>query len=286
MKFAWIDRHADQFEVVVMCDTLQVSKSGYYARKKRPVSELRGRRVQLIERIRRTHEQSRCIYGSPRITIELKESGVSVCRNTVARYMREEGIRSKIKCRFRVVTTDSRHDHPVAANVLNRSFDADAPDRKWCVDITYIATSQGWLYLSAVIDLCSRKVVGWAMADHLRTELCLEALSMAMKRRCPKPGLLHHSDRGIQYACEAYRLFLDRHQIEPSMSRRGNCYDNAVMESFFGTLKTELVYHENYQTRAQARLSIFEYIEVFYNRQRRHSAIGYKSPEQFEASLN
>jgi transposase InsO family protein len=286
VRFAWIERYEDQFPVKILCEVLAVSKSGFYAWKKRPVSECRQRREQLVGQIIQAHQDSRCIYGSPRVTAELNAAGVSVCENTVARYMREEGVESKVKRRFRVKTTDSNHDHPVAANVLDRRFGAEAPDRKWCVDITYVPTDEGWLYLSAVIDLCSRRIVGWAMADHLRAELCIDALSMAIEKRRPDPGLLHHSDRGVQYACQAYRSFLDRQQIEASMSRPGNCYDNAVMESFFGTLKTELIYHEKYQTRAQARLSIFEYIEVFYNRQRRHSAIGYKSPEEFEASLN
>lgn len=286
MRFAWIQRHAQEFAIKVLCEVLQVTKSGFYAWKKRPMSERQQRREQLVGRIRQTHEKSRRIYGSPRVTAQLNASGVIVCENTVARYMREEGVASKVKRRFRVKTTDSKHDHPVAMNVLNRSFQAEAPDRKWCVDITYVPTAQGWLYLAAVIDLCSRMIVGWAMADHLRAELCLDALSMAIQNRRPGPGLLHHSDRGVQYACQAYRSFVDRQQMQVSMSRTGNCYDNAVMESFFGTLKTELVYHENYPTRGEARLSIFEYIEVFYNRQRRHSAIGYMSPEAFEASLN
>ena len=209
-----------------------------------------------------------------------------VCQNTVAKYMRQEGLKSKVKRPFRVRTTDSNHGHPVAMNLLDRTFSAQAPDRKWCVDITYVPTGEGWLYLAAVIDLFSRKIVGWEMADHLRAELCVNALSMAIERRRPDPGLLHHSDRGVQYACEAYRSLLDRYGIEPSMSRTGDCYDNAAMESFFSTLKRELIYHEKYQTRDEARLSIFEYIEVFYNRKRRHSAIGYQSPEPFEASRN
>jgi putative transposase len=286
VKFDWIRQHADRFEVQVMCDVLDVSKSGYYARQKRPASPLRQRRQELVEQIRQAHRLSRETYGSPRVTRQLKAQGVSVCENTVARYMREEGVASKIKCRFRVHTTDSNHDHPIADNLLDRSFEAEAPDRKWAADITYVPTDEGWLYLAAVIDLYSRKIVGWAMADHLRAELCQEALAMAIERRRPEPGLLHHSDRGVQYACGAYRSFLARHGMLPSMSRSGNCYDNAVMESFFGTLKTELIYHEQYKTRAQAKLSIFEYVEVFYNRQRRHSAIGYQSPEAFEAANN
>jgi putative transposase len=286
VRFDWIQRHEDRFPAKVLCEVLQVSKSGFYAWKKRPMSECRQRREQLVGQIRQAHQDSRCIYGSPRVTAELNACGVIACENTVARYMREEGLASKVKRRFRVKTTDSNHDHPVAANVLDRRFGAESPDRKWCVDMTYVPTAQGWLYLAAVIDLCSRRIVGWAMADHLRAQLCIDALSMAIEKRRPDPGLLHHSDRGVQYACQAYRSFLDRQQIEASMSRPGNCYDNAVMESFFGTLKTELIYHENYPTRDEARLSIFEYIEVFYNRQRRHSAIGYLSPEEFEASLN
>jgi putative transposase len=269
-----------------MCDALNVGKSSYYAWKKRPESTRAERRAKIVREIRKVHEQSRGTYGSPRTTIELKALGVAVCENTVARYMREEGVASKIKRRFCVKTTDCDHDHPLAPNRLERDFRADTPDRKWCCDITYVPTDEGWLYLAAVIDLCSRRIVGWAMADHLRAELCLDALSMAIEQRRPAAGLLHHSDRGVQYACDAYRLFLERHGMQASMSRSGNCYDNAVMESFFGTLKTELVYHEHYATREQARRSIFEYIEVFYNRQRRHSAIGYQSPETFEAGLN
>jgi transposase InsO family protein len=208
VKFDWIKAHADQFEVQVMCDVLDVSKSGYYARQKRPASPLRRRREQLVGQIRQAHRLSRNTYGSPRITRELKAQGVGVCENTVARYMREAGVASKVKCRFRVRTTDSDHDHPIADNVLDRSFTAEAPDRKWAADITYVHTAEGWLYLAAVIDLYSRKVVGWAMADHLRAELCQEALAMAVQRRCPGPGLLHHSDQGVQYACSAYRSFL------------------------------------------------------------------------------
>ena len=286
MRFDWIDRHRVQFEVEVMCKALDVAKSGFYAWKARPAGERQQRRRQLVEQIRTAHAGSRGTYGSPRVTVELKESGVDVCENTVAKYMRQAGIVSKTRRRFRVRTTDARHENPIAPNVLDRHFEADRPDRKWVCDITFVPTGQGWLYLAAVLDLCSRRVVGWAMADHLRAELCLDALGMAVERRRPGPGLLHHSDRGVQYASEAYRAFLKRHGMTASMSRSGNCYDNAVMESFFGTLKTELVHHERYATREQARSSIFEYVEVFYNRRRRHSAIGYVSPDTFEAALN
>jgi len=286
VKFAWIKDHADQFDIKVMLKTLRASKSGYYDWIDRPLSQCAKRRQVIVEQIRKAYKDSHNIYGSPRIAVELKASGMKVCQNTVAKYMRQEGLKSKVKRPFRVRTTDSNHEHPVAMNLLDRTFSAQAPDRKWCVDITYVPTGEGWLYLAAVIDLFSRKIVGWEMADHLRAELCVNALSMAIERRRPDPGLLHHSDRGVQYACETYRSFLDRYGIEPSMSRTGDCYDNAAMESFFSTLKRELIYHEKYQTRDEARLSIFEYIEVFYNRKRRHSAIGYQSPESFEASRN
>lgn len=200
--------------------------------------------------------------------------------------MKRAGIRSKVTRRFVVRTTDSDHGHPVATNRLDRQFEQQLPDRAWAADITYVPTDQGWLYLAAVMDLCSRKIVGWAMADHLRADLCTEALRMALARRRPRPGLLHHSDRGVQYACDAYQALLSHHGLTCSMSRRGDCYDNAPMESFFGSFKTELVHHEHYATRQAARQSIFEYVEVFYNRKRRHSSLGYLSPEQFEASLN
>lgn len=222
------------------------------------------------------------------MTAALKARGVSVCENTVAKVMRRQGIRSKVVRRFRVRTTDSAHAHPVAENLLGRDFAAGEPDAKWEADLTYVPTDEGWLYVAAVIDLCSRRVVGWAMADHLRASLCTEALDMALARRKPPPGrrLVHHSDRGVQYACGAYRDLLAGHGIACSMSRRGDCYDNAVAESFFKTLKAELVYHEHYRTREEAMRSIFEYVEYWYNRKRLHSAFGYKSPETFEEGLN
>lgn len=289
MRFGWIDGHRDDYPLSVMCQALNVTRAGYYAWRKRqqaPPGPGEARREELIGRIRGAHEQSRGTYGSPRVYHELKAQGVAVSENTVAKLMREEGIRSKVKRRFKVRTTDSVHEHPVAPNLLDRDFAAAAPDRKWATDITYVATDQGWLYLAVVLDLCSRKVVGWAMADHLRTELCADALDMALKRRRPGPGLVHHSDRGVQYACGQYRDLLRSQGIECSMSRTGDCYDNAVVESFFKTLKAELVYHEHYATREQARRSVFEYVEVFYNRKRLHSSLGYVSPEQFEAAMN
>jgi putative transposase len=281
--------HREQYPLSVMCAALEVTRAGYYAwarRRQSPPGERAARRAELAERVRSVHRESRCTYGSPRVYHQLKAKGVAVCENTVAKVMKEQGIRSIVRRRFRVRTTDSAHEHPVAPNVLDRDFSADAPDRKWAVDITYVATDQGWLYLAVVLDLCSRRVVGWAMADHLRARLCLDALGMALNRRRPREGLVHHSDRGVQYACGDYRDLLRSQGIECSMSRRGDCYDNAVVESFFKSLKAELVYHEHYQTREQARRSIFEYVEVFYNRKRLHSSLGYLSPEQFEAAMN
>jgi transposase InsO family protein len=291
VRFQWIAARRACYPLSVLCEALGVTRAGYYAwdkRRGRPRGERARRREGLAREVRSAHAQSRGTYGSPRVYHELKAKGVAVCENTVAKVMREQGIRSVVSRRFKVRTTDSSHDHPVAPNVLGRDFTADAPDRKWAADITYVATGQGWLYLAVVIDLCTRRVVGWAMADHLRAELCLDALDMALKRRRPAQGqgLLHHSDRGVQYACGDYRGLLREQGIACSMSRRGDCYDNAVVESFFKTLKAELVYQERYQTREQARRSIFEYLEVFYNRRRLHSALGYVSPEQFEAGLN
>jgi putative transposase len=272
-----------------MCHVLQVSRSGYYAWVDRPPSRRQERRQRLVEEIRRVHAQSRSTYGSPRVHAELAERQVEACINTVAKLMKEAGIQAKRRRRFVVRTTDSAHDYAVAPNRLDRQFDAARPGQKWCCDITYVPTRQGFLYLAAVMDLCSRRIVGWSMAEHLRTELCLAAMEMALARRTPEAGLLHHSDRGVQYASDDYRHWLESKGIQMSqmsMSRVGDCYDNAAMESFFSTLKTELIYHEDYATTQEAKQSIFEYIECWYNRRRRHSAIGYKSPEVFEARLN
>jgi transposase InsO family protein len=286
VKFAWIKEHLKEFELTVMCHILQVSRSGFYAARKRPAGAKASRKCKLTEQIRCVHLESRSIYGSPRVAAELARQGTNVSVNTVARYMKAANIRSKIKRRFRVSTTDSSHGFPTAPNLLERKFEADGPNQKWCCDITYVPTAQGVLYLAAVIDCFSRRIVGWAMADHMRAVLCMDALRMALGKRGACRGLVHHSDRGVQYACREYRELLESQGMVCSMSGRGDCYDNALMESFWGTLKTELVYHELYPTREEARQSIFEFIEVFYNRRRGHSAIGYVSPECFEASLN
>jgi transposase InsO family protein len=278
--------HRKEYPVQLMCEVLRVSRSGFYDWVDRPASTRQQRQEVLAAQIRRVHADSRQLYGSPRICAELKGQGMSCCQNTVAKLMHRGGIRSRVRRRFVAQTTDSRHEHPVAENLLDRQFTQARPNQAWCCDITAIATDEGWLYLAGVMDLCSRRIVGWAMADHLKAELCLDALKMALEQRRPGVGLLHHSDRGVQYACEDYQALLDREGIRCSMSRTGNCYDNAAMESFWSTLKRELVYQQRYATREQAKRSISEYIEVFYNRRRRHSSLGYKSPVEFEASLN
>jgi putative transposase len=244
VKFAFMARHQREYPVAIMCQVLEVSRSGYYAWRSRQGKDPGPRRKKaaaLLEKIRQVHQQSRRTYGSPRVYQELRASGQSVCENTVAKLMRQAQIRSIVSKRFRVRTTDSSHGHAVAPNRLERCFHREQPNQAWCADITYIPTGEGWLYLAAVIDLCSRKIVGWAMADHLRSELCMEALEMALSRRQVGSGLLHHSDRGVQYACGDYRQVLQEMGIECSMSGRGDCYDNAVIESFFKTLKAELV---------------------------------------------
>lgn len=286
MKFTFIEDHLSEFPVEMACETLEVSRSGYYAWRVRTESAQAKRREELAEKIRAVHEENRFVYGSPRVYKALKAEGESVSENTVAKVMREQEIRVKTKKKFVPRTTESNHGRPVAANLLDRQFAAELPNQKWAVDITYIGTDEGWLYLAGVMDLCSRKIVGWSMADHMRTELASDALKMAILRRDPGAGLMHHSDQGVQYASEDYQYLLQSHKMEVSMSGRGDCWDNACAESFWATLKTELVNHEHYATREQARQSIFEYIEVFYNRKRLHSSLGYLSPEAFEASLN
>jgi putative transposase len=286
VKFSFIQEHLSEFPVALACAALEVSRSGYYAWIDRPDSVRATRRIELTMKIKALHEQNRKVYGSPRLCMALKAAGECVCENTVARVMAEHQIRARRKRKFVPRTTDSRHGQPVAPNRLDRQFTAELPDRKWAADITYIPTGEGWLYLAGVIDLCTRKIVGWSMADHMKVELVNDALRMAIARRRPTPGLLHHSDRGVQYASDDYQHLLASQAMEVSMSGPGDCWDNAAMESFWSTLKTELVHHEQYATRDQARRSIFEYIEVFYNRKRLHSSLGYLSPEAFEASLN
>jgi putative transposase len=285
MKFAFIKGHQREFPARDLCRVLGVSRSGFYRWLAEPVGRRQQRREELGAAITRAHEAGRGVYGSPRVCAALRHEGRRVCRNTVAKVMRSLGLRARTHRRFRAGTTDSAHAHPIAPNVLGRRFGAAGLDRVWLTDITYIPTGEGWLYLAGVMDLCSRKIIGWSMAEHMRAELVGDALEMALRSRRPGAGLVHHSDRGTQYACADYRRELEARGVTVSMSRAGDCYDNAPAESFWGKLKTELVYLEPFATREQARAAVFEYIEVFYNRIRLHSALGYVSPERFEAGL-
>jgi len=286
VRFAFIREHLGQYPTNLACDVLEVSRSGYYAWRDRPASARQQRRQELAAKVQAVHAESRRVYGSPRVHRALATGGEKVSENTVAKIMQANGLRAKTKRKFVPRTTDSAHNQPIAPNILDRQFATAPPDRTWACDITYIPTDEGWLYLAGVIDVGSRRVVGWSMADHMRTELVADAMEMALARRQPRAGLLHHSDRGVQYASDDYQVLLQRHQIAVSMSGKGDCWDNAVMESFWATLKTELVNHEHYATREQARRSVFEYIEVFYNRKRLHSSLGHVSPEAFEAGRN
>ena len=283
MRFRLIEDQRDVWPVRVMCDALSVSPSGFYAWRSRPESPRKIANRELLVDIRRVHAQHRERYGAPRIHAELRAEGHGVSRKRIARLMRQHGIRARAPRRYRVCTTDSKHSLPVAVNLLDQNFVAERPDQIWLADITYIRTAEGWLYLAVILDLFTRKVVGWAMRDHLRAELTIAALTMAIQRRRPAAGLIHHSDRGSQYAAGDYRDLLQAAAVVQSMSRKGNCWDNAPMESFFGTLKTELVHQDEYPNRDAARRDLFVYIEGYYNRQRRHSAIGYITPEQAEA---
>jgi putative transposase len=281
MTFRFIDEHRDQFPVRLLCETLEVSTAGYYAWRQRPASAQQQRREALVAEIRSIHAESKARYGSPRIHAELADREQSCCSNTVAKLMRDNGIAAKMARTFRC-TTDSNHDLPVADNLLDRQFDPESPNESWVGDITYIPTREGWLYRAVVEDLYSRMVVGWSMADHMESRLVVDALEMAVQRRLPGEGLLAHSDRGSQYASEHYQRLLAEHGIACSMSRRADCWDNAPMESFFASLKKELVHGADFVTRTEARAAIFEYIEVFYNAQRRHSSLGYVSPVEYE----
>ncbi len=284
MRFAWIEKHRETWPVALMCDVLKVSSSGFYAWLGRPESKQAKARRRLTAQIKAIHQESRQTYGSPRVHAELKSRGETCCLNTVARYMRENDIAAKTKRKFKQ-TTDSNHEFPIAENLLDRQFTQSEPNRAWVSDITYIPTREGWLYLATVQDLFSRKIVGWSMSHRIDRQLVIDALGMAVSNRHPPPGLLHHSDRGSQYASGDYQELLQEHGMTCSMSRKGNCWDNAVMESFYRSIKAELIYHEDYQTREEARRAIFEYIEVFYNRVRRHSTLGYLSPLDYELAL-
>jgi transposase InsO family protein len=283
LRFRFIQTEKAIYPVRALCRMLAVSCTGFYAWCRRGLSLRAQQDAALKVQIRAAHAASGKRYGSPRIHADLKAENQHVGRKRVARLMREEGLEGQRKRRFRV-TTDSRHSHPVAANELNRNFTASAPNKIWVTDITYIWTREGWLYLAAILDLFSRRVVGWSLDSHIDRSLALDALAMALKTRHPEPGLLHHSDRGVQYASVEYQSQLRDHDILCSMSRKGDCWDNAVAESFFSTLKAELVHRMDYVSRSQARASVFEYIEAFYNGRRRHSALGYVSPVEHEVA--
>ncbi len=282
MRVRVIEDYRNDYPIRVLCDALDVSPSGYYAWRSRPESPRKTANQRLLDDIRRLHDQHRQRYGAPRIHAALRAEGQTVSRGRVERLMQRHGIHARRPKAFRVCTTDSNHTLPVAPNLLDRNFTPAAPNQVWLADITDVPTDEGWLYLAVVLDLFSRKVVGWAMRDHLRTELPLAALTMAIQRQRPAPGLLPHSDRGSQYAAADYRKMLTNHGIVQSMSRRANCWDNAPMESFFGSLKSELVHGQRYPTREAAKRDLFAYIEGYDNRQRLHSALGYITPEQAE----
>ncbi len=284
MKYAFIRRHEKIFPTEAMCRVLCASRSGYYAWRKGGTSARQIRRSELLKQIQTIYKESRGNYGSPRITRELRKSGIVVNKKTVEELMRENGIQAKRKKKFKA-TTNSNHDLPIANNLLKRKFKVDKPNQVWVGDITYIPTDEGWLYLATCIDLFSRKVVGWSMSSRMTKDIVVDAFRMALFRQKRKAPLIMHSDRGSQYASDAFREELKHHGSKQSMSRKGDCWDNAVAESFFGSLKTELVHHEKYKTREEARLSIFDYIEMFYNRRRLHSFLNYLSPEEFEKSM-
>jgi len=278
----------DEHPSLSLCQHLEVSPSGYYAwqkRRDRPGPRALQDRA-LAQEIDQIHTRSRQTYGSPRVVQELRQKGQRHGRNRIARLMKQQGLCGRQKRRYRVQTTDSNHDHPIAPNLLAQAPKATAPNELWVADLTYIETQEGWLYLAAIMDLYSRKIVGWAMSERIDTVLVLKALAMALLHRSPPANLLFHSDRGVQYASGDYRQALRQAGLIASMSRSGNCYDNASMESFWSTLKLELVYRRCFETRAQARTQIFDYIEGFYNRHRTHSALGYRSPVDFELQNN
>ena len=281
MRYAWIKEHDQEFPVAVMCDELQVSTSGYYGWLGHKPSAQQQRREHIAQAAARFYFESERIYGYRKVYQDLLEANINCCRETVRRIMHQVGLFSRVKGKF-VLTTDSDHAMAVAENLLSRDFTAASPNQKWVADITYIPTRRGWLYLAAAMDLYSRRIVGWAMSEHIDSALVLSAMNMAISQCRPEAGLLHHSDRGSQYASDVFQDLLDDNGIVCSMSRKGDCWDNACIESFFGSLKTEWVADKKYESREQARNDIFKYIELFYNRKRRHAALGYLSPAAYE----
>jgi putative transposase len=281
MRFQYIEDHRNEFPVTLMYGVLGVSSSGYYAWRKRPPSAQEMANQELYKKIEVVYNENHGVYGSPRIYRALKKQDVGCSENRVARLMRLRGLRAKQTKWFKV-TTKRDKAHPVAPNLLKRDFETDRPNQKWLTDITYIPTQEGWLYLAAVLDLYSRRIIGWAMSDRMTSALTIDALQMAIRQRQPDLDLIHHSDQGSQYTDGMYQALLKSHGIQVSMNGVGSWYDNAPMESFFGTLKSEWVYQRVYCTRDEARSDIFYYIEAFYNQHRLHSALGYLSPEEYE----
>jgi putative transposase len=286
MKYAWIHEHRDSFPVAQMCNVLRVSRSGYYASIERPPSLRALRSERIRDSIRQAHAETRGIYGSEKIAemLEQRDDLETACRNTVARAMRDLGLKSCVSRGFTPTTTQTDPSKQPAPNTLARDFTAEAPNRKWVTDITYLPTATGWVYLAVIVDLFSRKIVGWSMSTSLATKLVSDALRVAIETRRPDAQqLLHHSDRGCQYTSDAYQRTLSTLGITCSMSRTGNCYDNAVAERFFWSLKHEWTERDTFDDLAAARLSVFKYIETFYNTQRLHQTLGYKTPNQYEA---
>jgi len=286
MRFEFIQQHRSVWPVTVMCRVLQVTRQGFYAWLTREPSAQQARRDDLAKKAQRIHEESGRIYGSPRVHEEMVQEGERLSVNTVAAVMRENAIFVGKKKAARPRTTDSNHNYPIAPNLLERDFEASRPNEKWVADITYLWTDQGWCYLAVIMDLYSRRIVGWHVADHMKAELVCAAFRMAMLHRQPAPGLIFHSDRGVQYASDEFRTLLKDAQMVQSMSRKGDCHDNAPMESFNGTLKHELISREGrFRDVAAARSAVFRYTELFYNRQRLHSSLAYVSPATFECEV-
>jgi transposase InsO family protein len=281
MKYRAISENVSRFPVSLMCRCLRVSKAGFYAWQHRPLSARAKTNERLLVRIRGAHKHSRKTYGSPRIHATLKAEGVDAGRHRIARLMRAHGIRAKTRRKFKA-TTQSDHDRPVAENLLSRDFSVNRPDVAWVGDITFVWTKEGWLYLAVLLDLFSRKVVGWALSERIDRRLVVQALDRAIRARKPPAGLLVHSDRGSQYCAHDYRRLLKAHGLIASMSKKGDCYDNAAMESWNHSLKVEAIHGERFSTRQDAKKQVFEYIEIYYNRKRLHSSLGYLSPETFE----
>jgi len=281
MKYQHIEKNRLRFGIQKMCRVLQVSSSGYYCWRKAVESKRQKENKKLLWQIRLVHKKHKGRYGSPRITEELQDNGYSCSENRIAGLMRKNDIAAKTKRKFKL-TTNSKHSLPIAENIINGKFSASSPNCLWASDITYIWTTEGWLYLCAILDVFNRQIVGWSMDNRMTQKLVINALQQAVWRRKPDSGCIFHSDRGSQFAGQEFRKLLKKHEFVQSMSGKGNCYDNAIIETFFHTLKTELVYFESYPTRNEAKRSVFEYIEMYYNRIRRHSALNYKSPVDFE----